>query len=476
MRDYIQFYLNGELHKINNKLISLNLSDYLRYEKNLRGTKVVCAEGDCGACTVMLGKKNHSTGKLEYQSVNSCILMVALLDGSHIVTVEGIKTEGKLNEIQKCMVENNGAQCGFCTPGFIMSLTDMFENKEEIDEKKCRNFLTGNLCRCTGYGSILDAALSVDKSKVRKLEDLYSDKALLDFLNNSKLESVEVKTDEFEFYAPNSFEKAIELKEEFPKIRIISSATDIGVQINKDRFEPHRLLSLQNIKDAYKLDIDSAFIKVGAKVSLSALEQGLEGQEEELSEFLRIFASPQIKNIGTLVGNVANGSPIGDTLPYLIVTDAIVVILGPSGERRVNFSTFYSGYKQMDLKSDELISSIEIPRLSKGEILKIYKVSRRKDLDISSVNAAFKLKLSEKNIEDIQISFGGVGPTVLRLPKLEKELIGKEFTADVFRDASHKIKNEITPMSDVRGSKEYRYLVAKNLFQRFFLEVEGSRI
>jgi len=476
MRDYIQFYLNGEKQKVKAEQITSNLSEFLRYQRNLRGTKVVCAEGDCGACTVMIGRSNPQTGSIEYQSVNSCIYLVALLDGAHVVTIEGIKKNGELNEIQKCMVENNGAQCGFCTPGFVMSLTDLFENKEEVDEKKCRNFLTGNLCRCTGYGSILDAALSVDKSKVVKLEKLYSNKEIEKFLTAKQSESIEIKTSNIEFYAPTDYSAAIKLKAKFPKIRIVSSATDLGVQINKDRFEPHRLLSLQNIKEAYELKIDSDYIRVGAKVSLSSLERAVESEEAELSNFLKIFASPQIKNVGTLVGNVANASPIGDTLPYLIVTDANIVLVGPNGERKVKFSSFYKGYKKMDMKDDELISMIEIPRVKKEEVVKIYKVSRRKDLDISSVNAAFKVKVSAKKIEDIQISFGGVGPTVLRLPKLEKELIGKPFSAEVIREASHKIKDEITPMSDVRGSEEYRHLVAKNLFQRFYLEAQRQNV
>ncbi|MBK25227.1 MAG: xanthine dehydrogenase small subunit [Halobacteriovorax sp.] len=476
MRDYIQFYLNGEKQSVTGELVSLNLSEFLRYQRNLRGTKVVCAEGDCGACTVMVGRMNFLTGEVEYQSVNSCIYLVALLDGAHVVTIEGVKQNGELSEIQKCMVDNNGAQCGFCTPGFVMSLTDLYENKDEIDEKKCRNFLTGNLCRCTGYGTILDAALSVDKSKVVKLNKRYSENELLEFLKRTSLENIEIKTKDLEFYAPNDYKTAVELKSQFPNIRIVSSATDLGVQINKDRFEPHRLLSLQNIREAYDLKIDTDYIQVGARVSLSSLEKAIEGKESELSNFLKIFASPQIKNVGTLVGNVANASPIGDTLPYLIVTDANVVLLGPSGERKVKFSSFYKAYKKMDMKPDELISRIEIPRIKNDEVVRIYKVSRRKDLDISSVNAAFKIKLINKVIEDIQISYGGVGPTVLRLPSLEKDLIGKQFSADVIREASHKIKNEITPMSDVRGSEEYRHLVAKNLLQRFYLEVERQNV
>lgn len=462
MRDYIQFYLNGKIQKVRGEMASYTLSDYLRYQKNLRGTKVVCAEGDCGACTVMVG---DSRSKIEYRSINSCIAMVALMDGKHVVTVEGLVSGDEPHEIQKVMVDNNGAQCGYCTPGFVMSLTDLYEQKQNITEKNCRNYLTGNLCRCTGYGSIIDAALSVDPKKAKSLNTLYPDLKI-----DPGSEGVEIKTSEFEFYSPTSLKEALILKERFPEMRIISAATDLGVQINKDRFEPHRLLFLDKVKETHILEVNEKEVVIGARVHLSLIEKAYEGIEDEFANFLKIFASPQIKNFGTLIGNVANGSPIGDTLPFLSVMDARINLISEKGRRVVLFKDFYQGYKKLDLRPDELILSISIPRKEKKEILKLYKVSRRKDLDISCVNAAIKMSVSKGKIDSFSVAFGGVGPTVLRLPLLEKNMIGQNFDADCFRSKSHEIKNEITPMSDVRGSSEYRHLVAKNLFQRFFLE------
>lgn len=392
--------------------------------------------------------------------------MVALLDGHQIVTVEGMKQDGELHEIQKAMVENNGAQCGFCTPGFVMSMADLYENNDSVDEKKSRNYLTGNLCRCTGYSSILDAAVSVDKSKIKKLSEIYSNKISLP-------EGIEIKTKEFEFYAPSTLDEVLELKSKYNDIKMISSATDIGVQINKEVFEPHRLLSLQNIKEAYEINESSDSIEIGAKVNLTQLEKKMESFDSEFSDFLRIFASPQIKNFATLVGNIANASPIGDSLPYLSVMDAKLILKSTSGEREVPFNGFYTGYKQLDMKADEIIYKVIIPKKEPEELVKVYKVSRRKDLDISCVNAAVRLKKEGTKITDIKIAYGGVGPTVLKLPKLEKEMIGKEFNSDSFRVGSHLISNEITPMSDVRGSEEYRKLVAKNLFQRFYLDAKA---
>jgi xanthine dehydrogenase small subunit len=462
MRDFIQFYLNGKVQKVSGQLASSTLSDYLRYQKGLRGTKVVCAEGDCGACTVMVGEL---TEKLTYRSINSCIAMVALMDGKHVVTIEGLGSADEPHEIQKRMVENNGAQCGYCTPGFVMSLTDLYEHKEDVTEKHCRNYLTGNLCRCTGYGSIIDAALAVDPKKSKSLGDIYKD---VKFENTN--DSVEIKTKDFEFYSPTSLKEALGLKKKYPGIRIISAATDLGVQINKDRFEPHRLLFLDKVPETHQLVVNENEVTIGARVHLSSIEKAYEGIEDEFSNFLKIFASPQIKNFGTLIGNVANASPIGDCLPFLSVMNATVSLISESGRRDVLFKNFYLGYKKLDMLPEELILSVSIPRRSKNEVLKLYKVSRRKDLDISAVNAAIKMTVTNGKIEKFAVAYGGVGPTTLRLPILEKKMIGLSFDANNFRAQSHEIKNEISPMSDVRGSSEYRHLVAKNLFQRFFLE------
>lgn len=464
MRDYIEFYLNGKHQSVKGDDVFLSLSDYLRQRAHLKGTKVVCSEGDCGACTVMVCKLD---GEGKYKSINSCIALVALLDNHHIVTIEGLKVNGEPHEIQKAMVENNGAQCGFCSPGFVMSIADMYENKEEITEKLCRNYLTGNLCRCTGYGPIIDAALSVDPKKSKKIKDLYS------ALNSeSSDKAITVKTNDKEFYAPIDLKSAIELKAANPKMRIISSATDIGVQINKDIYEVDKLISLDKIKDFHDVKVTDSEVEIGARVSLEDVEKTYLDIDNEFARFLHLFASPQIKNFGTLVGNMANGSPIGDTLPYLAVMEAQVEVIGKNGVRRISFNDFYKGYKQLDLTSDEIITKVIVPRRSEDESLRLYKVSNRKDLDISCVNAAISLKMSGETIDDIKIAYGGVGPTVLRLPKLEKEMIGKKFDADSFRNGSHLIKNEITPMSDVRGTSEYRHLVAKNLFQRFYLDIK----
>lgn len=462
MRNHIKFYINSKEYEVTGADVSMNLSEFLRNKINLKGTKVVCAEGDCGACTVMIKKLGSSKG---YYSINSCIKTLALLDGYHIVTIEGMKVKGATHEIQEAMVRNNGAQCGHCTPGFIMSLAGLFEKKTNITEKNCRNYLTGNLCRCTGYGPILDAASSVDSKKCQKLSELYPNEMTF---NESAFSIV---TKDFEVYAPDKLKDALRLKQEFTDIKLVSSATDLGVQYNKGVKVPKRLMTLDKIKELSVIEISNDEITIGARSTLTDIETALEGVEDEFSEFLKVFASPQIKNTATIVGNIANASPIGDSLPYLIVMNSRLVIEGPSVARELNINDFYLGYKKIDLRDNEIITKVIIPRRIKGEVLKIYKVSRRKDLDISSVNAAIFLKLKNKKIAEIKIAFGGVGPTVLRLSKLESKLKGESFDADSFRAASHMIKDEITPMSDVRGTAEYRQLVAKNLFQRFFLDV-----
>ena len=283
-----------------------------------------------------------------------------------------------------------------------------------------------------------------------------------------------VETEDKVFYGPTSLADAIKWKSSHQDSHIFSSATDLGVQINKDRIAPQKKMSLNLIPELYEISVNDGLVHVGAKVSLTQLGEFFEDHAEEFSRFLHIFASPQIKNKGTLVGNIVNGSPIGDTLPVMLVLEAQLSLSGKQ-HRVVEMNKFYKGYKQMDLADDEIVTKVLIP-LPKDEVFKAYKVSKRKDLDISAVNASFRLRLDQGKIADVKIAYGGVGPTVLRMPALESELIGKPFDEQTIEAASKKIKDEITPMSDVRGSAAYRYLLCENLLKSSIVKYRGAGV
>lgn len=481
-RNTITTVINNERITIEGTHAFMPLGNYLREEQNLTGTKIVCAEGDCGACTVLLAKGVGKDGKLKFQSVNSCILPLYLVDGAHVVTVEGIgESSGvkvELSEVQQKMVDCNGAQCGYCTPGFICAMAGTVETfkseSKNLTEKNARNYLTGNLCRCTGYQSIIDAVTSVDFSKVELLKDRYHNPEWLKEMKRIQQSSVEMISGNHSLYLPSSLKEAITIKTREPEVRLVGGSTDIGVVINKGKLETPKAMALYHIEELNKITHDQTHMTVGACVSLSDFEKYCESHFSAMSHMLHIFASPQIKNQGTLVGNVVNASPIADTIPFLMVADAEVLIESAKGKRSVVLKNFYKGYKQLDLTTDEIVTAIKIPLIKKGETIKLYKASMRRDLDISAATFAGFIRLEGDKISEVRIAYGGVAATVIRLPSLENNLTGQKISQALFDQKSNELDNLISPLSDLRASKEYRMLVAKNFMKKFAREISSE--
>ncbi len=467
-RDYILLYINGKKTKIKDDLAFKSLSDFLRYEKQMVGTKIVCSEGDCGSCTVVHGKLEND--KLNYKIVNSCIKYMYQLDGTHIITVEGLKANGCLNPIQESMVKNHGAQCGFCTPGFVVAMTAMFEDKNKLTQKDLKDGLNGNLCRCTGYESIIKSGMDVDASKLKYFDQIYEPKQIIDDLKEIKQIPIFIETSEKKFFSPIDLKSASEFKALNQGLTIISGGTDIGVQINKGMRDPNTIMSTSAIDSLKEINVKDEHLVIGARVTLSQIEAFASELYPAFYDILKWFGSPQIRNSGTLVGNIANGSPIADTTPFLFVMNAQVELSGINGVRQLNINYFYKGYKSLDLNNDEIISKISIPLLKDRQKLKLYKVSKRKDMDISTLTAAFLMDENQGKINSIKIAFGGVGPTVIRLKKTEDFLNSKYLTEENILHAGQVARNEITPISDVRGSKDFRLKLAENIMKKFYFE------
>lgn len=478
MRDFVLLYVNGVEHRVSGEDAFVPLSDFLRYTLAQCGTKVVCAEGDCGACTVFLGRMNAAKNDIDYIPVNACIQYVYQLDCAHIVTVEGLKVDGELNRIQQSMVDCHGAQCGYCTPGFIVSICSLFEqcDKGQACEKAAvSDALTGNLCRCTGYEAIIKAAMSVDEKQYKRLANLYPAERFLSVIKNHFDEPVLVKSAEAEVFKPIDIKSAVEYKANNKGIVIVSGGTDVCVNLNKGRLEPAKILVLTHVSGLGELKHNGSTVEVGARVSLRALEEFFKTTLPEFHHILWIFGSPQIRFAGTLAGNIANGSPIADSLPFLFVSGAEVEVSGLKGERRIKVSELYSGYRKMVLTDDEIIVRVHIPLPTKATVLKLYKVSKREHLDISSFTAAISLQRDGGSISNVQIAYGGVAAVVLKLKKTEEFLNGKPFNLDTFRQAGEIAMSEITPLSDVRGSKDYRLQLAANIMEKFFFEVAEEK-
>jgi xanthine dehydrogenase small subunit len=479
LRDYILFHVNGKEHRARGREVFTTLSNWLRYDVGATGTKIVCEEGDCGACTVLVA------GDDWYAPVNSCIQSLWQLDGASIVTVEGLSLDGQLNPVQEAMVQCHGAQCGYCTPGFVVAMAGLFEGYgppgacsrneppqhrgEKLTEKQVRDGLTGNLCRCTGYEPIIKAALAIDETAMPGLATRYG-------YGPATPDSVLIEAEGRTFFAPATLKEAIEFKASHPGCTIVQGGTDVGVWINKRGFAPATMLSLRKIAELTSLTAASetsdekkrgevpGTITAGANVTLADFERFIEHRIPQLFAILNIFGSPQIKNAGTLVGNIANGSPIGDTLPFLFVAGAELELAGLNGTRRVPVESFYLGYRKLDLRGDEIITRVIIPPVS--DTLRLYKVSRRKDLDISAFTAAIRLRIVDHTIADARVAYGGVGPIVIRMPKTEQFLAGKPLRLETFERAGSIAASEVSPISDVRGSREYRLLLAENVMAK----------
>lgn len=479
------FYLNGIRHGVSGEQAGMMLSDYLRYERGLTGTKVVCAEGDCGACSVLhaIEIPGGSPSARTFRPINSCIITVGQLDGSRLLTIEALAENEKLSPAQTAMVESHGSQCGFCTPGFVVAMTGLIEKKLCAKQKSCslqdaKNAFTGNLCRCTGYQPILDAALSIDLKQCRPLAARYSTREQSAELARVRKLPLSIETDGFSFFAPRTLREAAQYLRRYPDARLAAAATDLGVAVNKGKLRLRRIVSLHLVDKLYAVKpVKKERVSVGARVTLTELRDAMKKRVPEFARFLDLFASPQIKNTATLIGNVANGSPIGDTPPFLLVANAVVKIVGPTTKREVPFEKFHLGYRKTALRPGELIAAIEFDVPAKTEALALYKTSQRKDLDISAVNAAFRIEWANRNrtrVKSARIALGGVAATPVRVPAAEKALAALSLDVDTFEESREAVvtllQSSIAPLSDLRGTSAFRRLLVENFFRKFLAE------
>jgi xanthine dehydrogenase small subunit len=475
-RDHLLIYINGARHEVTGADAFLILSDYLRIRLGLVGTKIVCSEGDCGACSVLVGRLEN--GRMVYRAIDSCIQFMYQLDRTHIVSVEGLKCNGLLSPVQDAMVKCHGSQCGFCTPGFVTTIAGLLEDegitrKIALTPDELRYGLSGNLCRCTGYLQIIDAGCAVDPGKTARLSELYPDGPIIEVFEAHSDEGVLITDNTGRTVAiPASLQAAITFKAAHPGCTVVAGATDIGVQHNKGKIDPRAVLCLASIPEMRGVSHADGVLTVGACDTWTRVERYIAELIPQFHDILTVFGSPQIRNAGTIGGNIANASPIADSLPFLFVVGAELELAGPNGTRRIDINSFYHGYKKFDLKPDELIAKIHIPLPTAAQTLKLYKVSRRRDLDISTFTAAVLVEFDETGeaIQTARIAYGGVAPVVLRLPKTEAFLAGKPLEGLVMREAGAIARTEITPISDVRGSADFRLQLAENILAKFYFD------
>jgi len=456
----INFTLNGIPRNVSSVSPTRTVLEYLRETEVLTGTKEGCAEGDCGACSVVMVRN----GTDQRVAVNACLLTLGQFDGSELVTVEGLsERHGELEAVQQAIVTEDGTQCGFCTPGFVMALHALRHTGETVTDAVIHDALAGNLCRCTGYRSIVDAAraaCAVPVTTVTKMADAEPGQAH--------------EYDGEVFFAPRSLDELVALRVAHPDARLLSGGTDLGLSFSKDRKHFPVIIFTQNVKEMRTIDDGPEELTIGAAATYTEALPHIEAAWPSFATLIHRIGSRQIRNVGTIGGNVGNASPIGDTPPCLIALDATLRLQGPNGARDIPLEDFFLDYRKIDLAGDEVIAAVSIPKLTDGEVFRTYKVSKRYDQDISAVIGAFRLTLVDGIVTNARIAFGGMAATPKRAVHCEAALLGKPWSENTARSAGALIAEDFAPIDDHRASAAYRVQVASNLFVRLFRDLSGE--
>ncbi|GAA2830089.1 xanthine dehydrogenase small subunit [Aminobacter aminovorans] len=476
-RNHIRFILNGEDVTLGHVAPDATLLDYLRLQRTLRGTKEGCAEGDCGACTVLVGRL--SSGKLVYESVNACIRFMGSLDGCHVVTVEHLGTSnGQLHPVQQAMVDFHGSQCGFCTPGFVMSLYGLWMETPDPSDQAIEKALQGNLCRCTGYEAIMRAARAIsDYGKVAKDPLLVERKAI-----TARLEAfrdgtrVEVGAGKERFVIPASVDDLAAVLEAEPTATVVAGSTDVGLWVTKHMRAISPAVFIANIDGLHTMSEDKGVISIGAGVTYTEAFETLSKRIPALGPLIDRIGGQQVRNMGTIGGNIANGSPIGDTPPPLIALGATLTLRKGNTRRTISLQDFFIAYGKQDRAPGEFVETVHVPVPAKGEHFAVHKITKRRDEDITATLGAFWLKLAKDgSVDQVRIAYGGMAATPKRAAAVEAALVGQPWTEKTVEAAMAKYAEDFTPLTDMRATSEYRALAAKNLLLRFYMETTGTK-
>ncbi len=480
----LRFWRNGKEITLENIAPSRTLLQILREDLNSKGTKEGCAEGDCGACTVVVAQEQNN--ELVYTAVNSCIRMAHSVSGHAVWSVEDIiSNDGTLHPAQSSMVKAHASQCGFCTPGFVMSLYAMYENYTKkniaITPRIAQSALTGNLCRCTGYRPIIDAAVSMNQIEHSQSSQQNS-KTILKALKDLKVSINEdwkkIKKGNpkaaASYALPQTLQELLHLKSEYPNAQLIAGSTDAGLQVTKQFKQFDHIIDLTQVSEIRAVEEYPHHIAIGAGVKLTHAFEELLKDRPQLKNYLMRFAGLPIRNSATLGGNIANGSPIGDSMPLLISLGASVVLSSIQNKkvknREVLLENFYTGYRQSILTQREVITWIKVPKPHSNEILRAYKISKRFDDDISAVSLCINLSISNGKIAFASLGVGGVAATPAKAYETEKFLLDQPFNMNTLIKAKKILSKEFKPLSDMRASAGYRKQLLENLVQRFAVE------
>ena len=484
-RSSVRFVLDGEVVELENVDPTRTVLQFLREDLHRTGTKEGCAEGDCGACTVAVAEVNSDSDELSIKAINSCIQFLPTIDGKELITVESLAgADAALHPVQQAMLNEHGSQCGFCTPGFVMSLFALFKTNAAPSRQEIDDALAGNLCRCTGYRPIIAAArsmygLATSESRgdwLRRPHGLSGESVgrIGRLRELARAEALDIDTAGRRFYAPTDLASFANFYAQNPDATILAGGTDVGLWVTKQHRELDCVLYAGRVAELNELTVSEERIDVGAAVTLADVMPVILSDYPGLEEMLRRFASPPIRNAGTLGGNVANGSPIGDTMAALMVIGASLVLRRGAAVRELPLDEFYHDYQVNDLKAGEFLEKIRMPRADAEVIVRSQKWSKRFDQDISAVCTAYRLQLDGDRVSSFRMACGGLAPVVKRASHCEAVLNGQRWSENNVEKACAALSVDFQPISDMRASASIRLLAVQNLLRRFFLETQGE--
>jgi xanthine dehydrogenase small subunit len=478
----VRFVLDGQIVEAQGKRRTTTVLDYLREQLHRTGTKEGCAEGDCGACVVMVGELNASGTGVDYVATNACIQLLPTLDGKSVKTVESLKkADGTLHPVQEEMVKCHGSQCGFCTPGIVMSLVNMVQTNDAPSRHDITDALSGNLCRCTGYAPIIDAATQACAKKSALKIDDSADIACLKEIKRATTPTLSldgeiivqpvVRTKKGnEFVSPSTLAEVADYLMKHPSTTLLAGSTEIGLQVNKQFARPQHIMYLGNVTELRQVAETEQAWRIGAAVSLTQVENLVAHAYPDFAEVLRRFGSPPIRSTATLAGNIANGSPIGDSMPCLLALGATLVLRRGEKIRRVLLENFYTGMKKNVLEAGEFIEAVELPKPVVGQVFRAHKVSKRFEQDISATCAAISYSIKASKLSGVKLAYNGLAPSPCRAPQLEAVLEGKAPADVTARELDAAITASFTARDGLRATWGYRALVARNLVLEFIEE------
>ncbi len=472
MRESLRFYLGDELREIRGVDPTMTILDWLRLTERRVGTKEGCAEGDCGACTVVVGRLDEDGG-VRYEAVNACIRFLPTLDGCRLLTVEHLKApDGGLHPVQQAMVDCHGSQCGFCTPGFVMSLFALYLNEERPDSRRIDDALAGNLCRCTGYKPIVKAGRAMYDLGDRA-QDRFADRgavaAKLKALADEQI--LAVAEGGRRFLAPATVPQLAALLLAYPDATIVAGSTDVGLWVTKFQRVLSTVIHTGRVRALRRIAETDEALVIGAAVTYSDAAAPIAALYPDFGELIRRIGAEQVRNMGTIGGNVANGSPIGDTPPALIAAGATVQLRRGEESRILPLEDFFIAYGKQDRRPGEFVECIRLPKPAPGSRFRAYKIAKRFDQDISAVCGAFRLELDAAGtVAGIRIAFGGMAGTPRRAANAEAALLGRPWTEKTVIAGMSALKTDYAPLSDWRASAAYRAEVAANLLMKLYVE------